>query len=538
MTTKNPFQATGVARLPRASFDLSHEYKTTQNMGQLIPISVFECVPGDVHKIGIGAVIRAQPLFAPIMHQVKLRTYAFFVPYRILFDDWEEFITRGEDGDSVVTLPVFDPDDMTDPAEAVSEGFLWDYLGYPVGVNVNNDSLPLDFPRRAYYEIWNEFFRVTDLQSEVDYINDGNAYKIYNRNWTRDYYTSALPWQQRGTPPALPVFGSLTATNPHTAGVDYQNFGGSSLYAFQVSPNSETHADSILVDSSLGWTAGQSANIKHNIQSALNENTVNITANLTTVDIADLRLAWQTQVWLERNARGGARYTEQLQVRYGTSPRDERLQRPEFIGGATTPLIFSEVLQTGETTVNSPQGNLAGHGITLQSGHLGNYRVQEHGLIMVLACIDPTPSYMGQGIERSWLRRTTFDFYAPEFAALSEQEIFNAEIYAQEDNGNTGINRDPFGYTGAFNELRYIPNKATNEMRSTFDYWHMSRKFASLPTLNTDFVNITNDEVNTELNRVFAVGSVPGWICNYGIRLISHRPLPYLAVPSAVGGAG
>lgn len=532
----NLFQALDKAPISRSAFDLSHEHKTTFDMGQLIPISCIECIPGDIHRIGAAAVLRMQPMLAPILHQVKLRYYSFFVPYRLLDDQWEEFITRGEDGESVVALPLFKPADFTASiANVTATGSLWDYLGYnPVDVasDIADACLPIDYPRRAYVKIWNEFFRVPGIQDELPEAVGvtGEVYMPLYRNWTRGYFEAALPFQQRGLPVALPIFGDTNAVF---------DFGTASSGGLPGSTYPPMVYRTTVLDGNThvgDYGGGGLQNALDNYETSLTDNNTISGASLSSVDIADLRLAWQTQVWMERNARGGARYTEQLQARYGTRPLDARLQRPEYIGGYTSPFLFSEVLQTSSSdTQPTVQGNMAGHGISVQGSNIGSYRVDEHGLIMILACADPVPAYQ-QGIERSWLRRNTLDFPTPEFVHLSEQEILNSEIYNQPTSADpTGsIGRTPFGYTGIYNEMRYIPNRVSSEMRETFDYWHLARKFSSLPELNADFISIENDLA--ELKRIYAVSNVPGIIGSFGIRLNSVRPIPYLAVPSAIGG--
>lgn len=534
-------------RVARSSLDLSHEYKSTFDMGQLVPISIMEVLPGDVFRLGAAAVLRFQPMFAPILHRVKMRFYAFFTPYRILWEDWEEFITGGESGGSMPSIPLNDPNSYGGSVTSdnvIMRGNLWDYMGYaPVRwpslahyTTIVKNGVPHDLPRRAYVQIWNEYFRVPGIQAERGVpINVASpVYKLLFKNWTRDYFTSALPFQQRGTSPALPIFGNASAefdTNVGLSGGGDVNLlihqGVSGVPDFKIA-------------------SGSVLNAKANLDAALDENTVDI-SSLSSVDINDLRLAWQTQVWLERNARGGARYTEQLQFRWGTRPLDARLQRPEFIGGYSTDFLFSEVLQTSSTDAEpSPQGSMAGHGIAVNGGNLGSYRAEEHGCIIILACADPVPAYM-DGVNRQWLRRTKFDFPSPEFVHLGEQEIFNAELGVLTDESSGGqYNREPFGYTGIYNEMRYQPNIITGEMRDVFDYWHLARILdpndlrnpgggsGSAVPLNGEFLSIEHDL--EKLKRIYAVQNVPGIIGSFGIKAHAVRPIPYMAIPSSIGG--
>ena len=249
----------------------------------------------------------------------------------------------------------------------------------------------------------------------------------------------------------------------------------------------------------------------------------------STFDIADLRLAFQIQKWMERNARAGVRYTEFLRAHFGVSPRDDRLDRPEYIGGSKSPIIVSEVLQTSSTDATTPQGNLAGHGLSVNEAYCGSYNVQEYGLILGMFSVMPRPSYQ-QGINRQWLRRTRYDFFFPEFQNLSEQAIENAEIMALDADAthNTGI----FGYQGRYDEMRYKPNMVVGEMRDTFDYWHLGRVFDALtpPVLNSDFVECNPDDCK----RVFAVQDVPGLMVQFANIIKAFRPLMIQAEPGLI----
>lgn len=533
--SKNPFQSTGIARIPRASFDLSHSVAMTQKFGELVPLPPIECVPGDVFDLGISGLIRANPLVTPPFARVKLRSYSFFIPYRIIDDNFEEFFTRGEDGNSVLTLPVID-NSLT--ANAAAVGSLWDYFGWPlVGTTLlDADAKPLAYPHRAYWMIWNDFFRIPGIQNElVPDFTSGAAplnwqWAPATRNFTRDYFTSALPWAQRGTAPALPVFG--------TANVDFDlpvvQRDPSSTAAAYLGEVGNTDVNDIFVTNAL--TAPQAAQWKENLDRAFNLGSTVDGSSFTSVDINDLRLAWQTQVWLERNARAGARFTEQLLSHFGRSPRDERLQRPEFIGGTVSDVMFSEVVQTSETDT-TPQGKLAGHGIGSLGSPIGKYRVLEPGVIMTMVCLTPEAVYH-QGIPRNWLRRTTFDFYFPEFSGLGEQEIFNAELYCAGDTADMDI----FGYTGRYNELRYIPNSVHGLLRpgQSLAQWTMARNFSARPTLSSAFVNMAAESASAgAFMRPFVVtdpAATPPWICQYAHLVTAHRPLPYLAEPSPVLG--
>ena len=505
MRKGNIFNHVGSLNPSRSVFDLSYEKKFTCDMGQLVPVLCDEMVPGDFFQFGNEAVIRFQPLVAPILHEVNMYLHIFFVPYRILWDNagtdnWETFISGGVDGDETPTLPRWEPTNT-------AQGSLWDYMGFPVGIDPDG-AYPIDMPRRAYNLVWNEYYRDESLQTEVALTNES----ILNRCWEKDYFTSSLLWQQRGTAPALPISGTTFAD--FTAAISGTGAwaDGRGIMVTNVAPPN-THLE----------TAGGLYNSY--ALSALNKNTIDL-SSATTFDIADLRLAFQIQKWMERNARAGARYTEFLRAHFGVSPRDERLQRPEYIGGSKSPIIFSEVLQTSSTDGTSPQGNLAGHGLTVSQSYCGKYHATEYGLVIGLMSVMPRTAY-SQGINRQWLRRTKYDFYFPEFANLSEQAIENAEICATASSAhNIGI----FGYQGRYDEMRTKDNMVCGQMRDTFDYWHLGRQFdpATPPTLNDDFVECVPRK------DIFAVPSEPGLIVSHGNIIKAIRPLPIMGEPGLI----
>ena len=478
-------------------FDLSYVKLFTCDMGKLIPVMCDEVVPGDIFKIGNQSVIRMQPLVAPVLHEINAYVHYFFVPYRLLWSGWEDFITGGSDGADASTLPLWWP------ALAQVEGSLWDYLGFPTGVVTTATSAPIMFPLNAYNLIFNEYYRDENLQAESSL----NSTSIKTRNWEKDYFTASLPWQQRGTAPALPISGTTRAIFPTSAFST-----GTASYPVQLS---NSPADTKFFTGNI--IASQNA------KAALDSNIVDL-SSATTFNVADLRLAFQIQKWMERNARAGARYTESLQAHFGVSPRDERLQRPEYIGGSKSPVIVSEVLQTSSSDATSPQGNMAGHGVSASSTFCGKYRATEHGLIMGIMSIMPRTMYQ-QGVDRQWLRRSRYDFYFPEFANLSEQAILNCELYATSDDS---INKAIFGYQGRYDEMRTKRNMVCGQMRSTFDYWHLGRIFSSQPALNESFIQCVPDK------RIFAAPSEPGFIVQFANLIKAWRPIPIQSDPGLI----
>jgi len=482
------FNRTGILRPGRSLFNLSYEKKLTCDMGMLIPVQCDEVVPGDIWKQGIQAILRMQPLVAPIMHEVNVYFHTFFGPSRLLDENFEDFISGGEDGEYNTPLVRWTPTNT-------AKYSLWDYLGFPVGVTPTG-ALPLNFPRAMYNRIFNEYYRDENLQAEVSENNEAILY----RAWEKDYFTSALPWQQRGIAPALPISGITSAV------WEAASFGIGS-------DQNISHTGNVFK------TTASPATV---LQDAFNNNTVDLSA-ATTFNVADLRLAFQIQKWLERNARAGSRYTEFLNSHFGVSPRDDRLQRMEYIGGAKFPVIVSEVLQTSETGT-SPQGNLAGHGITAGSNFIGKFRVPEFGYIMTIMSIMPRSAYQ-QGIDRQWLRETKFDYYFPEFSNLSEQAILQAEIYAT---GVEAENQTIFGYQGRYDEMRVKRNMVVADMRDTFDYWHLGRQFGTAPVLNEDFIKCVPRK------DIFAVPSEPGFVVSVGNIIRAARPMPIMSNPGLI----
>lgn len=580
---RKPFLSVKTLKPSRSVFDLSHDKLMTGDMGKLYPILAMEMNPGDTFKFANEIVLRMQPLNAPILHEISVSTHYFFCPYRILMEEWTDFISGGTDGEyggssregdlpseAAIALPRWRPTNN-------AVGSLWDYLGFPVDV-VPEGALPLDFIRRCYNRIWNEYYRDETLQDEVSEENED----ILSRNWKKDYFTSALQSQQRGVAPAMPLSGSVPVSITRDA-VFSGSLAISSTYSTSLSSLTGTYSVQMVFVSRALTEIEQTATefslssldyVITNIQdqnlvrvvnvgvmtwsisggtlTAMLDVTYTVTASpsatpvlrvngvncilsrysgagdlsdASSFDVKDIRLAFQIQRWLELANRGGVRYTEFLRSFFGVSPRDDRLQRPEYIGGSKQPVIISEVLQTSSTDNEpTPQGNMAGHGISTARTYVGRYTAVEYGIVMGLMSIMPTPKYQ-QGINRQWLRRTKFDFLFPQFTHLSEQAIEEAEIYATNSEND---NRRIFGYNEVYDELRYMPSIICGKMRDTFDYWHLARKFSSAPALNSDFIKCNPSK------RIFAVPSEDGFIISVGNYVRAVRPLPRYGTPGGV----
>ena len=528
----------------RSVFDLSYVDRFSCDMGMLIPTTFIECVPGDTLKIGMECVTRFQPLVAPILDGVNLTVHYFFVPSRLLMDnkdDWENFITGGVDGkDESVSLPLWqfhnsrglENDANSNPFSngvRIGKYSLWDYFGLPViadknlykvGVNSNHIN---GFAQRAYNLIWNEFYRDENLCDKVALTNNTVLY----RAWKKDYFTSALPWQQRGVAPALPLSGTV----PLSLSGNYAIFNPNVYAGDGSSPLTATANTGVLSAALLGITRNEPVS-KITGDGISASGTVNL-SNAATFDIATLRQCMQVQRWMELNARCGVRYTEFLKAHFGLSPRDEVLQRPEYIGGTKSPIVFSEVLQTSATSDTSPQGNLAGHALGASQDYICTYTCKEFGYIVGVSSWMPKTSYQ-QGIHRMFTRKTKFDFYFPEFAHLSEQAITKGEVYATFSDDD----KEVFGYQSAYNEMRSLPSINCSDMRDTFSYWHLGRIFKTRPSLNAGFIT-TNPSYDGGIRKdIFAVQNEMGLVVQFGNLIKGIRPLPAYGTPGFVDHVG
>lgn len=499
------FQSVGALSPGRAVFDLSNARALPADFGYLYPVLAEEVVPGDVFSLSADVVARMMPSIAPVMHEVNIFIHYWFVPFRLLWpkvdesgDDWESYITGGEHGDNSAVLPLWTP-----PPGGYPVGSLWDYFGLPTGVVPHSSVLPYAFLKRAYNLVYNEWYRDQNLIDPVDI----DADEFHIRAWEKDYFTSAMLSQQKGTPPALPISGTTSAVfdGPFINVPDVD-----APLVVQYSPNAAMSA---------GGTAGNAA-----LKTVLDNNEVDLSV-ASTFDISDLRLAFQVQKWMERNMRAGTRYTEYLQAHFGVSPRDARLQRPEWIGGVKSPVIINEVLQTSETG-DTPQGNLAGHGISVSRQHGGRYRSEEFGLILGLLSVMPRSMY-SQGVDRQFIRQTRFDFYSPEFAHLSEQAVYKGELFVD----GTSADGEIFGYQGRHQEYRSRQSKPVGKLRDDLGYWNLSRDFATRPALNQSFIEVESQVLK---ERFLAVPSEPAFLVTVGNRVIASRPMPGLAEPGLI----
>lgn len=473
---------------PRRNFhDLTHDVKTTLDMGNLVPICVQECVPGDQFKISGKALVRFMPLVSPAMHRFDVSIHYFFVPNRLLWDKWEDFITGRED----VAHPVLEYNSAT-----YNTYRLMDYMGLnprtlggPAGSAVSINP----FPFAAYQLIYNEWYRDQNLISEVDYkLLDGavpsdqfpHLLGLRKRSWEHDMFTAALPFAQAGAPVDIPLGTGVVTLNGESAlpglvrpAADHDNLGVGTL------------------DSGVGTNPGQFQYDNGSKIPAVYDPNGTLQTTLEPTTINSLRRAFALQRWLERIGRTGRRYVEYLKGVWDVQSDDARLQRPEYITGTKSPVIISEVLNTtGEIAEGGlPQGNMSGHGISVTTGNFGSKFCKEHGWIIGVMSVMPKTAYM-QGIPRHFIKQEVTDYLTPDFENIGEQEVYNMELYA-----NAAEPRGTFGYMPRYAEYRYNPSYVCGNFKDDLDFWHLARKFDTEPALNKQFVECDPGK------RIFAV---------------------------------
>jgi len=510
------------ADIPRSSFDCQSTHKTTFDAGYLIPVYVDEMLPGDTFRLNMTAFARLSTPINPIMDNMHLDSFFFFVPNRLIWSNWQKFMGQQANPDSSTSYVV--PQQVS-PAGGYAVGSLQDYMGLPTVGQVSNTGTVSHcaFWPRAYNLIWNEWFRDENLQNSVT-VDTGDGpdtvtnYTLLRRGKRKDYFTSSLPWPQKGASVSLP----LGTTAPVKSDGTFINMS----------------SDTLTNDNLYSLTNGNLALGGHpNAAQVKFGNNSGLYADLsqaTAATINQLRQSFQIQKLLERDARGGTRYTEIIRAHFGVISPDARLQRPEYIGGGTSNININPIAQTSGTSASgttTPLGTLAAMGTALAHNHGFTYSATEHGVILGLVSVRADLTYQ-QGLARMWSRSTRYDFYFPAFATLGEQAVLNKEIYVRGDNNDNNV----FGYQERWAEYRYYPSRISGLFRSTasgtIDNWHLAQKFTTLPTLNTTSIQDT-----PPVDRIVAVGAAANgkqFIFDSFFDVKKARPMPMYSVPGLI----
>lgn len=529
----------------RSRFQRNSDNKTTFNTGDLIPIYLDEVLPGDTHQVDVACVMRmATPIF-PVMDNAYCDFYFFFVPNRLLWEHWKEFM--GENKETAWTPRTeYSVPQVTAPADGWEEGTLADYLGLPTKVKGISVSA---LPGRAYGLIYNEWFRnqnvtqptlveVTDATTTGK--NDGSTTndsaitlaKPLKAAKAFDYYTGALPEPQKGEPITIPITGSapIGLYNPTTGNVTIDSAKMKEIFEESgLTSKNRTYQASYWYPGS-GPTANKGLAVGDTNGSYYTG--VTLGADLSSVNattINQLRQAFQIQKLLEKDARGGTRYREVLREHFGVISPDSRMQIPEYLGGYRLPINVSQVIQTSSSDNTSPLGNTAALSVTTMNKPMFTKSFTEHGFIMGLAVVRTDQTYQ-QGIERMWSRKGRYDYYWPVLANIGEQAILNKEIYAQ---GNAKDD-EAFGYQEAWADYRYKPSKVTGLFRSnaqqSLDAWHYAQDYDKLPTLSTAWM----EQGEAEMKRTLAVQSQPDFIADFYFMNKTTRCMPVYSIPGII----
>jgi hypothetical protein len=512
------------ADIQRSTFDRSHGLKTTFNAGELVPIYVDEALPGDTFSCNLTAFSRLATPIHPTMDNAFMDTHFFAVPVRLVWDDFEEFMGETKtykaagsdrlDGtpDFTVAAPI--PPTITAGGSGEAEASLSDYFGIPTKI------AGLEFSalwHRAYTLCWNDWFRDENLQAPKTVLTtsgaDATAYTILNRGKKHDYFTSALPWPQKGADVTIPL-GT-------TAPVKYSTISGSAVTDDNFAVLERTDGGDFYHQYAATYGAAGT-----NVPNSTENNYFADLSDAASATINQLRLAFATQKFLEIQARGGSRYIEVIKNHFNVTSPDARLQRPEYLGGGSSPVNISPVAQTSSTDATTPQGNLSAIGTTVLSGHSFTKSFTEHTIVIGMVSVRTDLTYQ-QGLNRMFSRETIYDYYWPTLSTIGEQAVKNKEIYAQ----GSAADETTFGYQERYAEYRYKPSSITGKFRSnatgTLESWHYAQEYAALPLLGDSWIQVTD----TNVQRTLAVASEPQFIFDSLFKLKCTRPMPVNSIP-------
>lgn len=539
--------------ISRSTFDLSFDHKTTFNTGDIVPILVQEIIPGDTFKLETNFLVRMQTPIKPVMDDAFIDIYYFFVPNRLVWDHWQEFMGENKDGawdenQTEYTIPSIS---SYGNSLAIKKGSVADHMGLPINCNIISENISV-LPFRAYTLIWNEWFRNQNLQAPLPTYHQNDMSLIINQesqlndpsyggkllkaNKFADYFTTALPEPQKGDPVLIGIGNSAPVIGTGDAlGIKWSTTEEDKYLGYSTSGSNHVSL------SNINGEAGTTVN-STNMSSPTNNSLLGISTDpnksgliadlseATAVTVNNLRQVIQIQKFLERDARAGTRYIEIIKGHFGVTSDDARMQRPEYLGGNRFPINMDQVLQTSESTTNSPQGNTAAFSLTGARDSAGFTKsFTEHGYIIGLAVVRTQHSYQ-QGINKMWSRKRRYDFYWREFANLGEQEIKVGEIY---NDSKSSYTLNPFGYQERYAEYRYNQNIITGEMRSTYeqslDVWHYGDYYSTRPYLSAEW----GEETQANMDRTLAVQSSTAdqFLAEFYFKITATRPMPLYGIP-------